>query len=160
MMVFKIIRYTDHWLGTKIYQPVLIWICQIFGISQYKLYRILWWTASSAVLYGAAPKDLVGYMFYGLQAVFVIGWAIAVVYLSDIPKKPDAPFRHVLLMAGVLGGLGALIRLFSIGDTRSIETFILLALSAEYALTITTIPPKPIRKNRRVMRSKLASVTG
>ncbi|AMK26123.1 MULTISPECIES: hypothetical protein [Sphingobium] len=127
----------DVWLGTTLFHPPIILVCQLTRQSQYALYRALWFFAAChATYYGlTAEKGLV-------FSVFMWGWVVAT--LVNATLYPDRPARSSGFFRGIfwiffLSG-AAFVPLTGTVTDGTVRA--LIVLFAEYAATIKTIPPR------------------
>lgn len=117
----------DTWVGKTLFVPIIIRACQWLGVSQYRVHRVLWVVAF-----------LVAFCFAHSTVYKIIIGCVAVLICLDAASpngdRPAVPQRWVRLL--LLGFLAL--------DAVHIDKHALVnivALFAEYAATITTIPP-------------------
>ena len=128
----------DTWLGKHLFQPPIILICQLTGISQFAFYRYGWWVVSMwSVVHDAR---------HGWSWALLISGPLALAFTITAAVTPDKPvdgnqwFRCFVLALIPLDVAMALS-----GHPSPVALAILFA---EYALTIRTIPPRETRVQR------------
>ena len=143
------IRRLDAWIGKHLMQPPIIWVCQRVGINQYAFYRYGWWLV--AVHAVAFEKPWTGLWWFAV--LFAIARTVSAGAWLDRPR-PDAPALRMILLVLLAMGLVDL----AFGEPALHGTISnLTALVAEYALTITTIPPR--KTEERARKLKLARLS-
>lgn len=127
----------DVWLGTTLFHPPIILVCQLTRQSQYALYRALWFFAACHATYYGLTADR-GWLF----AIFMWGWVVAT--LVNATLSPDRPARssgffRCLFWIFFVSGVAVVPFAGTVtdGTVRA-----LIVLFAEYAATIQTIPPR------------------
>jgi hypothetical protein len=154
-----------NWLdakGARIFKPLVIFICQRTGLTQYALYRYLWMTVAVLAVYGAlVDKD--GWVWLTIVGLWAV---ITTVVAATIPNHPvnlhpviSQAFRVLFIVLSIVHALG---HVASLATTGTFGWHVgcptdLLVLLAEYAATITTIPPREIKEKKR--QAKLAEAT-
>lgn len=136
------IRRLDAFLGKRMFQPPIIWICQRAGINQYAFYRFGWMLVGLHALWldrGHFNGWTVWLIFFALTRVLSAG-----IY-PDRPASPSFGLRvfFLVILAVDAGGVAFGYPL------DAVDLNLLMALVAEYAATITTIPPREIKEPAR-----------
>lgn len=137
------LRLADAWIGTKLFHPPIIWLCQRTGMSQYAIYRYLWWVAALWLVWKDDHSSKANTAFL---AVFALVRTLSVGISINRPARPEGWVRILFFgflaydVIGAASGRGGATAQ-GLGD--------LLVLAAEYAATITTIPPQKKREDRR-----------
>jgi hypothetical protein len=134
-MIFEKI---DHWIGSTLFIPPIIKLCQMTRQSQFAVSRLFWFIAA-----------LDG--FYRAETLFssILWGGLSVLMMITATKRADAPtasfmfFRMLSLVLFILD----IVRGVVTGIWAGSE-FWIFVLVAEYAATIRTIPPR--EASRRV----------
>jgi hypothetical protein len=122
----------DRWLGETLFAPVIIRICQAAGCTQHAFHR---WARVAACLAGVAGASS------GAKVLFAISGAINLVTAAIVPATTPAwPMRWFRLL---LAGLAVFFAVTGIAKPHALALLpsIILMMFAEYAATITDIPP-------------------
>jgi hypothetical protein len=138
----------DHWLGTTLFVPPIVKLCQLTGQSQYAVSRLLWFVAALDGLYRA--DTLVSALVFGAMSVFMM---VTASLRADWPTRSSMVFRLlalVFLAMDVAQGAAK-------GQWAGVE-FWIVVLAAEYAASIRTIPPRVARK-AKAARSRTTGTT-
>lgn len=133
-------RRLDKWIGSKLFVPIIIRICQLTGITQYQFYRWAWILAILTVLYfhgGTKP-----WPWWALMIGGAVGFTVFLALRPDHPTDGHPFLRKIILalepLHAVLHGLSAYDKhVLTLGCING-----MMILFAEYALTIKTIPPR------------------
>lgn len=123
----------DLWLGKNLFQPPVIILCQMTGLTQFAVYRYLW---LAVVYYWIWMLDADDHWLIK-TVLLIIGafWTISAGMAPDEPLKPSHWVRRLLVIMALLDSvLGALLDEFP-------NITWLGVLLAEYALTIKIVPP-------------------
>ena len=132
----------DMWIGKTLFVPPIIKFCQLTRQSQYAASRLFWFvTALDQLRLATSLATKV------IAALFSLFMMFTASFRADMPAFSMRWFR---LMAVVILMLKALSGVLS-GDWNGIEIWIFV-LFAEYAATITNIPPAESRKRARKLR--------
>jgi len=133
----------DHWIGRTLFVPIIIRFCQWSGWSQYSLYDYLWLLGSYALLIASA-EDGVG------AAIIPFAFALYLTVnlgFSAKYQRHESPFSRRLLLivnaAHVLAHITGKTMILAGPNWDLSCSTLLMWLTAEYALTIKTIPPLP-----------------
>lgn len=132
----------DVWIGKTLFVPPIIKFCQMTRQSQYAVSRLFWFVTALDQL--RIATSLTSQVIAGLFSLFMMFTAS---FRADMPAFSMRWFRMLALaflvldvMAGVVGN-----------DWKGVEIW-LFVLFAEYAATITNIPPAESRQKSRSMR--------
>ena len=151
------IRSIDLWVGTRLFHPPIIWLCQRMGLSQFAVARYGWMLAAWTLVMRISFEGLGDWLFSALVILVTVfeTWRAAV--------TPNAPTRRsdglriiILLFAAVdIGTLVVVTVRHGFPGFQWSHAWDLFALTAEYAKTILTIPPRraPARRPTAVARS-------
>lgn len=138
------IRAIDNWIGTRLFHPPIIWLCQRAGMTQYAVARYGWMLAAWTLVMRISFEGV------GDWIVSALILAVTVLETWRAAATPDAP-------TGRSDGLRLIILLFAAIDIGTLlfvtarsgfpglgwsHAWDLFALTAEYAKTIRTIPPR------------------
>lgn len=127
----------DLWIGKTFFLPPIIKLCQVTGQSQFAVSRLLWFIAALDGFY-RADNLLSSIMFGGMSIILMVTASMR----ADMPTYSSVLFR--MLSLGFL--LLDLIKGANTGNWLGTE-FWLFVLTAEYASTIRTIPPRETKKS-------------
>jgi len=153
------IRRIDTWIGTKLFHPPIIWLCQRTGMSQFAVARYGWMLAAWTLVMRIGFEGVGDWIFSALVILVTVleTWRAAV--MPDAPSRRSDGLRIIILFFAMFD-----IALLVIGSARSGfpgfrwgHAWDLFALTAEYAKTIRTIPPREARR-REASRSARAPV--
>ena len=140
----------DLWIGKNLFVPPIIRLCQLTRQSQVAVARRFWFVAALDGLYRANTPF--GAVVFGVLSVVMM---LTAALRADMPITSTLWFRMfslAFLMIDIVTGAAT-------GKWAGVE-FWLLALIAEYAGTIRTLPPigstkrvraataKPVRESR------------
>lgn len=139
----------DAWIGLRLFHPPIIWLCQRTGMTQWAFYRYLWWVFALWAVW-RDPRDSV------IGTVWIVGFALLRTLNAGLAL--NTPVRSSLLVRGIIYALLAIILIPPISQ-RDIEGALmqLVILTAEYAATISTIPPRRQRERMASSREAWAS---
>ncbi|MET0270527.1 MAG: hypothetical protein ABW173_08875 [Sphingomonas sp.] len=126
----------DHWIGRTLFVPLIIRLCQRTGQSQYAVSRLFWFMAALDGLYHA--DTMVAAVLFGAVSVVMM---VTAALLADRPTRSAMPFRLLAVVFLSLDLIEGAVR----GQWVGVE-FWMLVLVAEYASSITTIPPAETKK--------------
>jgi hypothetical protein len=159
-MACHMIRRIDHWIGSRLFHPPIIWLCQRTGMTQFAVARYGWMLAAWTLVMRISFEGVGDWIFSALiiLVTLVETWRAAVM--------PNSPARRN-------DGLRIIVLLFAAFDVSTLvfvsarygfpgfhwgHAWDLFALTAEYAKTIRTIPPRKVSQ-RKVRATKQSSVT-
>ena len=141
----------DQWIGRKLMQPVIIGLCQRSGMTQYAVARYAWMLAMWTLIMRISFEGVGNWLF----AVLVIGMSvwetIQAATRPNMPMRSNEPLRKVILIFAAFDALTLAVRSYTEGfhGFSLGQAWDMCALTAEYAKTITTIPPKQSRTSSR-----------
>lgn len=145
----SLIRRLDHWIGTRLFHPPIIWSCQRTGMTQHAIARYAWMAATLTFVarIGSGPHSTgTGYVIFAIVSGLVITLGTAI--LANWPTWPFFPMRILLWTIGLLQ-VAAILRWRHVTTEQYWEIcWELFALTAEYAKTIDTVPPVSRRERR------------
>ena len=129
----------DRWIGTSLFVPPIIRLCQLTRQSQYAVARLFWFIAALDAFYRA--DTLIESIVWG---------GLSLVMMLSAARRADHPVQSYMFfrMVAVVLLCSDLVTAVATGTWGSSE-FWLLVLIAEYAATIRTIPPNLTHKRRR-----------
>lgn len=136
----------DVWIGKTLFVPPIIKLCQVTRQSQYAISRLFWFVTALDQL--RIATTLTSQVIAGLFSLFMMFTAS---FRADMPAFSMMWFRMValfFLILDVVSGVAS-------GAWKGVEIWVLV-LFAEYAATITTVPPKEDGKTGRSMRTREA----
>jgi cell division protein FtsW (lipid II flippase) len=132
----------DTWIGKTLFVPPIIKVCQLTRQSQYAVSRLFWFITALDQL--RIASSLTSQVIAGLFSLFMMFTAS---FRADMPAFSMRWFRMFalafLLLDVVAGVVGR--------DWKGVEIW-LFVLFAEYAATITTIPPAETPEKSRSLR--------
>jgi hypothetical protein len=126
----------DHWIGSTLFVPLIIKLCQLTRQSQFAVSRLFWFIAALDGFYRA--ETLFWSILWGGMSVLMM------ITASQRADRPTASFMFFRMLSLVFLGFG-LVKGATTGEWAGTE-FWVLVLIAEYAATIRTIPPRETRK--------------
>ena len=143
------VRRLDYWIGTRLFHPPIIWLCQRTGLTQHAVARYAWMAATLTFVarIGSGPNYTSMWFAIFATAMALLS-TIGTALFPGLPTHPSFGFRVALWAIGLVQ-LFAVVRGDHLGRDFAWEvTWTVLALTAEYAKTITTIPPRKRRERR------------
>jgi hypothetical protein len=129
----------DVWIGRTLFVPLIIKICQVTRQSQFAVSRLLWFITALDQL--RIATTLTGQIIAGLFSLFMM---VTASLRADMPSFSMRWFRMVALAFLLLDVVSSSVR----GDWKGVELW-LLVLFAEYAATISNVPPADDRSKAR-----------
>lgn len=128
----------DLWLGKNLFQPPIIRWCQLTGMTQYAVHRYLWWVIILYAIWSIKPDD-----HWGEKTLLIVLGIYQTISAGLVPDRHAVEtrwlrFLFIPLLAFDL--LSAVVLAHFPSPTAA------LALFAEYALTIKTIPPRETKQ--------------
>ena len=133
----------DVWVGKTLFVPPIIKFCQLTRQSQYAVSRLFWFVTALDQL--RIATSLSSQIIAGLFSLFMMFTAS---FRADMPAFSMRWFRMMALALLLLDiGSGVMSH-----DWRGVEIW-LFVLFAEYAATITTIPPADTREKAHGWRA-------
>lgn len=154
-------RNVDVWVGKRIFQPIAIKLCHLLGINQYRLHSYIWLLVLLWLIYdGPGAKPMwADWVIYGLTILVAALWTVATALVPDRLSRSLFAFRMVWLIFFTMDVLGVVVT-FTQGEPdwlfAALATRHFLVLIAEYATTITTLPPKKKKEKKTKTATKLA----
>ena len=133
----------DAWLAKHLFHPPVILLCQLTGMTQYAIYRYIWWVVALVLL---ARSGGVHWSWQAVIIIFTLGRTLSAGWKPDRPAEASGFLRAVFLLTLPL----YLLALVAFGKGFGAAQTIAL-LFAEYAVTIRTIPPRSTREEKRVV---------
>ncbi len=132
----------DAWLAKHLFHPPIILVCQLTGCTQYALHRYLWWLLA---LISVATDDHASWSMSAFNTLFAFARTLSAGF------RPDRPTSSALALRMFFWALIAMDLLLTLPGADGLGTllYMLTALFAEYAATITTIPPREVRERKR-----------
>ena len=122
----------DLWIGKTLFVPIIIKLCQLTRQTQFAVSRLFWFIAALDGFYRA--ETLLSSLLFGGMSMFML---VVATRRPDLPTRSFLWFRVLALVMLVLDVLlGA-----TTGEWAGLE-FWVFVLTAEYAATIETIPPR------------------
>ncbi len=130
----------DAWIGKTLFIPPIIKLCQVTRQTQFAVSRLFWFIAALDGFYRA--ETLFSSMLWGGMSVFMM---VTATRRADIPTASFMFFRMLSIVFLIVDIAKAAVT----GEWAGVE-FWVLALTAEYAATIRTIPPTELPRGRGV----------
>ncbi|WP_454887424.1 hypothetical protein [Sphingomonas oryzagri] len=148
------IRRIDYWIGRRLFHPPIIWICQRAGMTQWAVAAYAWLAATFTLVMRARFNQIGDIVFTVLVSLMALLQTVATALLPDMPRRPSFGWRSFVWIITAVNLLDLALRH---GVARDVEwqwavAWDVLALTAEYAKTITTIPPRKRREGRVAAR--------
>jgi hypothetical protein len=138
----------DAWIGTRLFHPPIIWLCQRTGRTQYAVAAYAW-LAATFTLVATLKSSSVGeiavtVLISALAVITTVGTALN----PDMPRRPSFHFRVFIWTITILNVLDFIVRKTTAGSVGSgwSGAWDAFALTGEYAKTIVTIPPRKRRE--------------
>jgi len=136
----------DAWAGKTLFVPIIIRVCQLTGQSQYAISRLLWLMAGLYLLYFA--EGAANTIIFGLLCFFLM---LSAGLRADMPTHGFVWVRAMWWAFFLYDAL-----LMAIGEADRHVAADIIILFAEYATTITTVPPRSTGR-RKSSSSALSS---
>jgi hypothetical protein len=137
----------DVWIGKTLFVPPIIKFCQLTGQSQYAASRLFWFITALDQL--RIATSLTSQIIAGLFSLFMMFTASL---RADMPAFSMRWFRMMALALLVLDVLSSL----RTGQWKGVEIWVLV-LFAEYAATITNVPPAENKKRTAELKAREAN---
>lgn len=134
----------DIWIGKTLFVPPIIKVCQLTRQSQYAVSRLFWFVTALDQL--RIATSLTSQVIAGLFSLFMMFTAS---FRADMPAFSMRWFRMVALAFLMLDVFAGVIS----GDWKGVEIW-LFVLFAEYAATITNVPPAETRETSRALHHR------
>lgn len=135
-------READTWIGKTLFIPIIIRVCQATRQSQYATSKTLWFAACLHALYFSTGG--VGSI---MLIVLCAGYLLYAGLAADRPNQSQFWFRALMWLNLIIEALRG-----TNSDNWNGLVWTLIVLFAEYAATITHVPPR----ERRAGLSRLA----
>lgn len=155
------IRCADYWIGTRFFHPPIIWICQRLGLTQHAFSRYAWLAATLTIparIGSGSEYANGGFILFAILAGVVI--TVATACLLDVPTTPLLGLRLLLWFIASAQIIAQIASSHFGTDSFWAFSWTMIGLFAEYAKTISTIPPRKPRATRPNRRSPAPSVSG
>jgi hypothetical protein len=143
-----VIRRLDFWIGTRLFHPPVIWLCQRTGMTQYAVAAYAWLAATFTLVAtlksSSAGEIAVTVLISALAVITTVGTAL----YPDMPRRPSLTFRVFIWVITIINALDLICR-YSAGGSGGSGwggAWDAFALVGEYAKTIVTIPPRKRRE--------------
>ena len=127
----------DVWIGKTLFVPPIIKFCQLTRQSQYAVSRLFWFITALDQL--RIATSLASQVIAGLFSLLMM---VTASVRADMPAFSMRWFRMVALAFLSLDIVAAVVG----DDWKGVEIW-LFVLFAEYAATITNVPPAESRKS-------------
>lgn len=137
----------DVWIGKTLFVPPIIKFCQITKQSQYAVSRLFWFITALDQL--RIATSLTSQIIAGLFSLFMMFTASL---RADMPAFSMRWFRMMALALLILDVLSSL----RTGQWKGVEIWVLV-LIAEYAATITNVPPAESKKRAADLKAREAN---
>lgn len=137
----------DVWIGKTLFVPPIIKFCQLTRQSQYAASRLFWFITALDQL--RIATSLTSQIIAGLFSLFMMFTASL---RADMPAFSMRWFRMMALALLVLDVLSSL----RTGQWKGVEIWVLV-LFAEYAATITNVPPAEDKKRAAELKAREAN---
>jgi surface polysaccharide O-acyltransferase-like enzyme len=137
----------DVWIGKTLFVPPIIKFCQITKQSQYAVSRLFWFITALDQL--RIASSLTSQIIAGLFSLFMMFTASL---RADMPAFSMRWFRMMALALLILDVLSSL----RTGQWKGVEIWVLV-LIAEYAATITNVPPAESKKRAADLKAREAN---
>nr|WP_232307200.1 hypothetical protein [Sphingomonas sp. Y57] len=132
----------DVWVGRTLFVPPIIKLCQLTRQSQYAVSRLFWFITALDQL--RIATSLTSQIIAGLFSLFMM---VTASLRADIPAFSMRWFRMVALAFLLLDIFSGVVS----GQWKGVEIWVLV-LFAEYAATITHVPPSEKKHASRAAR--------
>ncbi len=145
------IRRIDSWIGTRLFYPPIIWLCQRTGMTQFAVARYSWMLAAWTLIMRISFEGVGDWIFSALVIVVTLieTWRAAV--MPNAPTQRNNGLRIIILIFAAFD-IGTLVFVSARSGFPGFQwshAWDLFALIAEYAKTIRTIPPRTSKKARK-----------
>jgi hypothetical protein len=152
------IRRIDHWIGTRLFHPPIIRLCQRTGMTQFAVARYAWMLAAWTLVMRISFEGVGDWIVSALILVVTVleTWRAAV--MPNAPTRCNDGLRSIILLFAAID-IGTLIFTSARSGFPGLSwshAWDLFALIAEYAKTIRTIPPRSAPETRKVLAREQA----
>ena len=140
------IRRLDHWIGSRVFQPPIIWLCQRSGMTQYAVSRYAWMLATWTLVMRISFAGVGNWLLSVLILLMTLIETYRAAMTPNLPIPRNDGLRCIILIFALVG----LARVVIVSAQSGFPGFNLshcwdlFALVAEYAKTIDTIPPREV----------------
>lgn len=152
------IRRLDRWIGIRLFHPPIIWLCQRTGMTQYAVARYGWMLAAWTLVMRISFEGVGDWIFALLVILVTVleTWRAAVT--PNAPSLRADGLRIIILLFAAfdVGVLLVVSAKDGFPGLRWGHAWDLFALTAEYAKTIRTIPPRVRKQGKAAAGSKSA----
>ena len=142
------IRRIDTWIGTKLFHPPIIWLCQRSGMTQWAVSAYAWMAAAFTLVVRVREGEIGFAIAATLMAVIS---TVSAALWPDMRRRPALWFRLFIWGMVLIDVVGR-----AVGPARPTNDPLIwriawdvFGLIGEYAKTITTIPPRKRREHGR-----------
>ncbi len=137
----------DVWIGKTLFVPPIVKFCQITKQSQYAVSRLFWFITALDQL--RIATSLTSQIIAGLFSLFMM---VTASLRADMPAFSMRWFRMIALAMLILDVVSSL----RTGQWKGVEIWVLV-LFAEYAATITNVPPAEDKKRAAELKAREAN---
>jgi hypothetical protein len=139
-----LLRRLDAWAGLRLFHPPIIRFCQATGYTQHRLHRDMWFAYALWGTWRSAQDGDPWWMIAWLLLV-CLGLGLSAAILPANFRSEGTLWIRVMAWALLLLGIPPLVMFGKWATPASM----LWLLTAEYAATISDIPPREKREPRR-----------
>jgi len=139
----------DAWLGKTAFHPPIIWFCQVTRQTQYAVSSLLWFAAMLCLFYKADS-----FWWQVMTGIMCVAGMVNAGLMADAVTESWSIIRKVWIIQTALDMTLFLIVVYVGMESEAALnlTIDVLVLSAEYAATIKTIPPRKTREKKAAGR--------
>ena len=134
----------DTWLGTRVFHPPIIWLCQRTGMTQWAISAYAWMAAAFTLVARIREGEIGFAIAATLMAVIS---TVSAALWPNMRRRPALWFRVFIWALAMLDIVG---RADGAGQSGGAFAWSLVwdafALIGEYAKTIAIIPPRKRRE--------------
>lgn len=151
------IRRVDFWIGTRLFHPPIIWLCQRARISQYAVAAYAWMAAAFTLVARIRAGEV---WFAVVVSIIAVISTLSAALAPDMRRRPSLWFRVFIWALALLDTAD-----LAIGNVRPGDPFAwriawdAFGLIGEYAKTITIIPPRKRRERTPAATERYVSRT-
>jgi hypothetical protein len=151
-----VIHKFDLWLGKTMFIPIAIRLCQQFKISQYTLHTYLWLCVWFYWL-SQGPHAAGGWLMFGVLSVMATIWVVISALAPDYTRR-SLEFVRLMFVLFLLMDLPVFILGVTVSKHFNMPHVLVndfkdwVIVLAEYALTISTIPPLEAKEKKRAAK--------
>jgi hypothetical protein len=149
-------RRIDLWVGTRLFHPPIIWLCQRTGMTQFAVARYAWMLAAWTLVMRISFEGVGDWIFSALILIVTVleTWRAAV--MPNVPTRRNDGLRFIILIFTAID-IGTLVLHTARNGFPGLSwshAWDLFALIAEYAKTIRTIPPRKLPEHRAKLQEQ------